>query len=110
VSESGCEGEEGAEEEGGKVAGMDEGAGVSNSGGDGFVADGTTTGAADRTCSCVCEVFTSVSSDVTFDSKAAMVHCACKELDRSTADSNRLKSIVSHCKSWSMTALGGLSR
>ena len=55
MSESGCEGEEGGEEDGGegggdKDAGVGEGAGVSESWGAESIAAGTT---ADRTCSCL---------------------------------------------------------
>jgi hypothetical protein len=85
---------------------MDEGtgAGISEPAeGVGAIEACSTTGDKDRTCSCACEVLTSVSGDVTFDSRVlcAAACCACNELYSSTTDS---KSVVRR----SMTELGGL--
>ena len=69
------------------------GVGILESWGVGSIEACMTTGDADRTCSCACEVRTRVSKEVTFDSKADIVLCAaaccaCNELDSSTADSS----------------------
>jgi hypothetical protein len=61
--------------------GMDEVASISESWGIGSIEACTTTGDADRTCSCglhtcACEVRTRVSKEDTFDSKADIVLCA----------------------------------
>jgi hypothetical protein len=78
VRESGCEGEVGGEEEGGEGdegAGMDEAAGISDSEGVGCIEAWTTTSDHDRICSCACGVRTSVSRNVTFDSRTRIVFC-----------------------------------
>ena len=108
MSESGCEGEVGGDEEG---AGMDEAAGISDSEGVECIEAWTTTSDHDRICSCACEVRTSVSRNVTFDSRTKIVLCiaeccACNELYNNSRC--WCESVIRCSKSWLITELGAL--
>jgi hypothetical protein len=73
MSELGCKGEEGGEEEGREGEG-DVGAGILNSRGVGSIDVWMTTSDADQTCSCTCEVCTSIFRGITFNSKVEIIH------------------------------------
>jgi hypothetical protein len=90
---------------------MDEAAGISDSEGVGCIEAWKTTGDHDRICSCACGVCTSVSRNVTFDSRMRIVFCitecyACNELYNNSRC--WCESVIRRLKSWLMTELGAL--